>query len=74
MQILDFKIAGEKVDVDLPRTPEVEIVDRAVPVARPISPNLPQALALMAFGVQLNIAGLLMFIGRPGAGTELGLA
>ena len=43
----------------------VEIVDRAVPPLRPISPNLPRALALIALGVLLDIAGLLTLNGWP---------
>src|ERR1019366_124317 len=50
-QILDMKIASEKVEVDLPKTMMVQVVDRAVPSPRPISPNLPRALALIVFGV-----------------------
>jgi uncharacterized protein involved in exopolysaccharide biosynthesis/beta-lactamase regulating signal transducer with metallopeptidase domain len=62
-QILDMKIATEKVDVALPKSMIVEIVDRAVPSLRPNSPNLPFALALIALGILLDIAGLLTLKG-----------
>jgi uncharacterized protein involved in exopolysaccharide biosynthesis/beta-lactamase regulating signal transducer with metallopeptidase domain len=62
-QILDAKIAYEKIDVELPKTMMVQVVDRAVPALRPISPNLPRALALIAFGVLLDIAGFVMLQG-----------
>jgi len=64
-QILDMKIASEKIDGNLPNTRPVEIVDRAVPPLRPISPNLPRALAVIALGILLDIAGLLMLNGLP---------
>jgi len=64
-QILDMKIASEKVDASLPNAKLVEIVDRAVPALRPISPNMPRALAVIALGILLDIAGLLMLNGLP---------
>ena len=70
-QILDMKIASEKIDLGLPRTAMVEIVDRAAPAFRRVSPNLPRALALIVLGVLLDIAGLMMLTGRPGRGAEL---
>ena len=69
-QILDMKIASEKVEVDLPKTMMVQVVDRAVPSPRPISPNLPRALALIVFGVLLDIAGLLLLQGRARTDSE----
>jgi len=66
-QILDAKIASEKVDLELPKTTMVEIVDRAVPPMRPISPNLPRASAVIALGLLLDVLGLLLLTGRPGA-------
>jgi uncharacterized protein involved in exopolysaccharide biosynthesis len=48
----------------------VEIVDWAAPGLRPVSPNLPRALASIALGVLLDIAGLLMLTGRVGARSE----
>jgi hypothetical protein len=67
-QVLEMKIASEKVDVALPKSSLVEIVDRAVPSLRPNSPNLPLALALIGLGVLLDIAGLLTLKG----GSRLG--
>ena len=64
-QILDLKIASEKIEVGLPNRQLVEIVDRAVPPLRPISPNLPRALAVIVVGILLDIAGLLMINSRP---------
>jgi len=69
-QILDFKIAGERIDADLPKTTMVEIVDPAAAALRPVSPNLPRAVALIALGVLLDLAGLRMLTGRPDAGSE----
>jgi len=69
-QMLDWKIASEKLDLGLPKTAMVEIVDRAAPALRPVSPNLPRALALIAFGVLLDIAGFRLLAGRAGAGSE----
>ena len=67
-QILDTKIANEKIDVTLPKTMMVEVVDRAMPALRPVSPNLGRALALIVFGVLLDIAGFVMLQG--GARTD----
>jgi hypothetical protein len=64
-QILDMKIANENVEVALPKTMMVEIVDRAVPALRPVSSNLPRALVLIALGILLDVAGLLMLKDRP---------
>jgi uncharacterized protein involved in exopolysaccharide biosynthesis/beta-lactamase regulating signal transducer with metallopeptidase domain len=64
-QILDMKIANEKIDVEMPKTMMVQVVDRGVPAQRPVSPNLPRALAMIVFGVLLNVAGLLLLRTRP---------
>jgi beta-lactamase regulating signal transducer with metallopeptidase domain len=69
-QVLDYKIASEKIDVDQPKTTMVEIVDLAAPAMRPVSPNLPRGLALTALGVLLDIAGLLMLTRRPDKKSE----
>jgi uncharacterized protein involved in exopolysaccharide biosynthesis len=69
-QILDMKIASEKTDVEMPKTMMVQIVDRAIPSLRPASPNLPRALALIVFGVLLDIAGLLLLQGRARTDSE----
>jgi len=61
-QILDVKIAAEKIDVDLPKTMMVEIVDRAQPSARPVRPNKPLNIALgIIIGLVVGV-GLAFFI------------
>jgi uncharacterized protein involved in exopolysaccharide biosynthesis len=69
-QILDMKIASEKIDVEMPKTMMVQIVDRAVPSLRPASPNLGRALAMIVLGVLLDIAGLRLLQDRPRIGSE----
>ena len=69
-QILDMKIANEKIDVEVPKTMMVQVVDRAVPALRPMSPNLPRALALIVLGVLLDIAGLRLLQGRARSDAE----
>jgi beta-lactamase regulating signal transducer with metallopeptidase domain len=68
-QVLDMKIANEKVDAALPKSSLVELVDRAVPSLRPVSPNLPLAVALIVFGILLDIAGLLALKGGSRQGS-----
>jgi polysaccharide biosynthesis transport protein len=61
-QILDAKIAYEKIDVVLPRTMMVEIVDKAVPGLRPVRPNKPLNIALgIIIGLVVGV-GLAFFI------------
>jgi polysaccharide biosynthesis transport protein len=61
-QILDYKIAGEKIDVALPKTTMVEIVDTAVPGLRPVRPNKPLNIALgIIIGLVVGV-GLAFFI------------
>jgi capsular exopolysaccharide synthesis family protein len=61
-QVLDVKIASEKIDVDLPKTMMVEIVDKAVPSARPTRPNKPLNIALgIIIGLVVGV-GLAFFI------------
>jgi capsular exopolysaccharide synthesis family protein len=61
-QILDWKIASEKIDVDLPKTTMVEIVDKAVPGLRPVRPNKPLNIALgVIIGLVVGV-GLAFFI------------
>jgi succinoglycan biosynthesis transport protein ExoP len=61
-QILDMKIAGEKIDVELPKTMMVEIVDKAVAGARPVRPNKPLNIALgIIIGLVVGV-GLAFFI------------
>ena len=60
--ILDYKIASEKIDVDLPKSTMVEIVDRAVPGLRPVRPNKPLNIALgIIIGLVVGV-GLAFFI------------
>jgi polysaccharide biosynthesis transport protein len=61
-QILEYKIAGEKIDVALPKTAMVEIVDKAVPGVRPVKPNKPLNIALgIIIGLVVGV-GLAFFI------------
>jgi capsular exopolysaccharide synthesis family protein len=61
-QILDMKIASEKIDVDLPKTMMVEVVDKAVPGVRPVRPNKPLNIALgIIIGLVVGV-GLAFFI------------
>ncbi len=61
-QILDMKIAAEKIDVELPKTMMVEIVDKAVPGLRPVRPNKPLNIALgIIIGLVVGV-GLAFFI------------
>ncbi len=61
-QVLDAKIAYEKIDVDLPKTMMVEIVDSAVPGLRPVRPNKPLNIALgIIIGLVVGV-GLAFFI------------
>jgi capsular exopolysaccharide synthesis family protein len=61
-QILDWKIASEKIDQDLPKTTMVEIVDKAVPGLRPVRPNKPLNIALgIIIGLVVGV-GLAFFI------------
>ncbi len=62
-QILTFKIASEKIDVDLPKTSMVEIVDQAVAPSRPVSPNLYRAVSCCALGLLLALIGIVMVKG-----------
>ncbi|MCX6922202.1 MAG: polysaccharide biosynthesis tyrosine autokinase [Verrucomicrobia bacterium] len=61
-QILDMKIASEKIDVELPKTMMVEIVDKATPGLRPVRPNKPLNIALgIIIGLVVGV-GLAFFI------------
>ncbi len=59
-QVLDAKIASAQLEVAVPKSSLVEIVDKAIPARHPASPNVRLALALIACGVLLDIAGLLL--------------
>ena len=61
-QILDSKIAYEKIDEELPKTLMVEVVDKAVPGLRPVRPNKPLNIALgIIIGLVVGV-GLAFFI------------
>jgi len=61
-QILNMKIASEKMDVDLPKTAMVEIIDQARPGLRPVRPNKPLNIALgIIIGLVVGV-GLAFFI------------
>jgi capsular exopolysaccharide synthesis family protein len=61
-QVLDSKIAFEKIDVVLPKTMMVEIVDKAVPGLHPVRPNKPLNIALgIIIGLVVGV-GLAFFI------------
>lgn len=60
--VLNFKLAQERIDVDLPRTAMVEIVDTAKPGLRPVRPNKPLNIALgVIIGLVVGV-GLAFFI------------
>lgn len=60
--VLLMKIASEKTDLDLPKTSMVEIIDRATPGLRPVSPNKPLNIALgIIIGLVVGV-GLAFFI------------
>jgi polysaccharide biosynthesis transport protein len=59
-KVLEAKIASGSFDADLPKMAPVEIVDNAVPARHPASPNVRLALGMIACGVLLDIAGLLL--------------
>ena len=69
-QLLEMKIASEKIDVGLPRTAMLEIVDRASAAPWPVSPNVRGALALIALGICLDLTGLVMLKRKVEAGSE----
>ena len=61
-QILDMKIAAEKIDVELPKSTMVEIVDTAKAGLRPVRPNKPLNIALgIIIGLIVGV-GLAFFI------------
>lgn len=60
--LLDARIQTEKIDVKLPKTAMVEILDKAVPGARPVRPNKPLNIALgIIIGLVVGV-GLAFFI------------
>jgi succinoglycan biosynthesis transport protein ExoP len=61
-QILTMKIASENIDMTLPKTAMVEIVDKAEPGLRPVRPNKPLNIALgIIIGLVVGV-GLAFFI------------
>jgi uncharacterized protein involved in exopolysaccharide biosynthesis len=64
-QVLNMKIASEKIDVGLPRIGQVEIVDTAIPPLRASTPNRPRATALLMLGLLLEVVGLMLLKDRP---------
>ena len=59
-QMLTMKIAAENIDVDLPKTTMVEIVDQAVAPSRPTSTNRYRGASCSALGLLLALAGMVM--------------
>jgi capsular exopolysaccharide synthesis family protein len=61
-QLLNYKIASEKIDTELPKTSMVTIVDRGVQGTRPVRPNKPLNIALgIIIGLVVGV-GLAFFI------------
>jgi polysaccharide biosynthesis transport protein len=61
-QILTMKLASEQIDVALPKSMSVEIVDTAKPGLRPVRPNKPLNIALgIIIGLVVGV-GLAFFI------------
>jgi capsular exopolysaccharide synthesis family protein len=61
-QLLDLRITGEKIDVNLPKTTIVEIVEYAKPVLKAVQPNKPLNIALgIIIGLIVGV-GLAFFI------------
>jgi len=61
-QVLQMKIMSEKIEVSLPKTTMVEIMDDALPGIRPVKPNKPLNIALgIIIGLVVGV-GLAFFI------------
>jgi succinoglycan biosynthesis transport protein ExoP len=61
-QLLDIKIASEKIDQNIPKTVAVEIMDSAVANPKPVRPNKPLNIALgIIIGLVVGV-GLAFFI------------
>ena len=64
-RIIGTKLAAERIDLTIPRTAPVEIVDNAIPGMKPVRPNKPLHIALGAIGgmmVALLIGGIAALI------------
>jgi uncharacterized protein involved in exopolysaccharide biosynthesis len=70
-QILAMKIASEDIDVKLPRTSMVEVVDRAMPPLRPSSPNFLRGLCALFSGAILSVVGLFLLLVQPKTGPAV---
>ncbi len=66
-QILNLKLASEKLDVSLPATVRVQIIDEAVPPLRASAPNRPRSAAMIFFGLVLDVAGFSLLRGKSKA-------
>jgi uncharacterized protein involved in exopolysaccharide biosynthesis len=64
-QILTMKIAAEKIDLNLPRSPLANIVDPAVPPRHAATPNRYAAAALILAGLLLDVIGLRLLKSKP---------
>jgi len=62
-QILNMKIAAEKVDADLPRSSMVEIIDSAQIPLQPVAANRQRGTSLALMGLLLVVIGLIMVRG-----------
>ncbi len=59
-KVLAAKITAEKLDLQIPRTSMVQIVDAAQPPKMPAGPNRPLGAALLAIGLFPTVGGFLM--------------
>jgi hypothetical protein len=59
-KLLQAKITAEKIDLDIPRTATVQIIDAAQPPKSPASPNRFLGAALLAIGLFPTVGGVLM--------------
>ncbi len=61
-RILEMKIASERIDINLPKSSMVEIIDSAVPNDKPVRPNKPLNILLsIIIGLVVGV-GLAFFI------------
>jgi uncharacterized protein involved in exopolysaccharide biosynthesis len=64
-KFLGMKIASEKTDLALPRTAQVEILERAVPPLQPVSPNRVLGAGLLVGGSLLGLTGIVTLRRTP---------